>query len=69
MNVITRAPNRMGDPLQSAKGSAKVFMNAVALGWSHPRFAVLGAEDQMVVQGEMRRGHEEGFSRSCRSAM
>jgi hypothetical protein len=33
-------------------------MNAVALGWSHPRFAVLGGEDQMVVQGEMRRGLE-----------
>ena len=69
MDMIGRAANSVRDALHPANGSADVFMNTVTKFWSHPRFAVLGAEDKMVVEGKMRRSHEARFSRSCRSAI
>ena len=68
MDMISRAANSVRDALHPANRSADVFMNTVTMFWNHPRFAVLCAEDKMVVEGKMRRGHESRFSRSCRSA-
>ena len=58
MDMISRAANGVRDALHPANRSADVFMNTVTMFWSHPRFAVLCAEDKMVVEGKMRRSHE-----------
>lgn len=67
--VIGNATNCVSDAVQTSDRATDVFMDAVNHRIGEPWFAILGAEDDVVMQREMSRGHGECFSRSCRSAI
>src|SRR5687767_10407335 len=67
--MISGTAHRMRDAFQSAHNSAERFVHARTGCWGEPRFTIFGAEDQVVMEGEMRGRHTAAFSRSCRSAI
>jgi hypothetical protein len=69
VDMISYATNGMSNAAQTSDRAADVFMDAANHRIGKPRFTILGAEDNVVMQREMSRGRESHFSRSCRSAI
>ena len=57
VNMIVHPTDGMRDPTLGAHDAAKIFMQTRAQTRREPRLPVLGAEDEMVMQGEMGGGH------------
>lgn len=68
-DMISNATNGMSNAVQTSDRAAGVFMDAVNHRICKPRFAILGAENDVVMKRKVSRRHEPRFSRSCRSAI
>ena len=67
MHMVGDTADGFGDAIQTMDDAAKEGVQAWAIRRSDERLAVLGGENEMIVEGEMGRGHETMLSRSpCR---
>ena len=57
MDMVRRASDRVRDALEAADGAAEVFMNPGTLSGIQGGFAVLRAENDMIMQGKVGRSH------------
>ncbi len=63
VNMVAGAAHGVGDSVHAANRAAEVFVDATTSLGTKPRFPVFRGEDEMVVEGQMRRGHA-GASRA-----
>ena len=68
VNMIARAADGMSDATLCTHDTAEIFVQTRTQIRRKPRFPILGAEDEMVVQREMCGGHDGYFRRPCRDA-
>jgi hypothetical protein len=57
MHMIRRSAHSVRHAIHTANGTAKVAVNPFALFHVEPSFAVFRAENEMIVEGDVRRGH------------
>lgn len=63
VDVVIHAADRMRNTIQSSDYPAQIGMEPRPKGSREPRFALLRAEDNVVMQRRMGRGHSARFSR------
>src|SRR4051794_34642654 len=61
MHMVGDASHRQSDAFQALDDSTHIFVEFVAPGCSHPSLAILRAENQVVVESQMRRRHARTF--------
>lgn len=57
MDMVAGASDGMGDSVHAANRAAEVFVDATTSLESQPRFPMFRGENEMVMEGQMRRGH------------
>jgi hypothetical protein len=68
MNVISHAADRLRNRFESPRHAAQISMKSFTPLGTDKRALVFGAEDDVNVKTEVRRGHEGIFQRPCRGA-
>lgn len=63
MNMISRSADRVRRAVHASNDTAEVLVNTDARRRRKPWFAIFRANDEVIMQGEMRRRHE-GISRA-----
>ena len=64
VDVVPHATHRVRNTVHSTNDATEVIMNTRAPRGRKPRFPAFRAEDQVIVQRNMGRGHDANLSRS-----